>query len=84
VSPWSSLEKARDRFQGRVVLEVHDHPGKVFFGATEDDIRRGLRILIDQAVGHPMDLNISDIHSFNGQPELLTLWARIAQEEAVR
>ncbi len=84
VSPWSSIEKARDRFQGRVVLEVHDHPGKVFFGASEDDIRRGLRKLIEQADGHPMDFNISDIHSFDGRPELLTAWARIAQEEATR
>ena len=81
VSPWSSLERARDKFQGSVVLEVHDHPGKVFFGASKDETRKGLRDLIVQAAGHPMDLNISDIHSFDGKPELLTQWAQLAQEE---
>jgi hypothetical protein len=82
VSPWSSLPKAVETFRGGVVLEVHDHPGKVFFGETEDEIRAGIRRLVDQGEGHPMDLNISDIHSFNARPELLTLWARLAREEA--
>ncbi len=82
VSPWSSLPRAVEVFGGKVVLEVHDHPGKVFFGATKDEIRAGVRRLVKESQGHPMDLNISDIHSFGGRPELLTLWAQIAREEA--
>jgi hypothetical protein len=84
VSPWTSLPKAVETFRGRVVLEVHDHPGKVFFGMTPEEMRAGIRCLIAQGDGHPMDLNISDIHSFNGRPELLGLWARIAREEVER
>ncbi len=82
ISPWSSVAKARDVFQGKMVLEVHDHPGRVFFGATREEIRTNLRCLVQQAQGHPMDLNISDIHSFGGKPEMLSLWAEIAQDVA--
>lgn len=42
------------------------------------DIKR----LVDAAEGVPMDLNLSDIHSFNGNPELLTMWAEEAQKVA--
>lgn len=84
VSPWSSVPRARDVFRGNMVLEVHDHPGKVFFGATPDEIRSHLNDLVREAERHPMDVNISDIHSFNGRPELLTLWAQIAQEVALQ
>jgi hypothetical protein len=49
-----------------------------------DDIRREIRALIDAAEGVPMDLNLSDINSVNGQPEILTTWARIAQEKSHR
>jgi len=34
------------------------------------------------AAGAPLDLNLSDIHSLNGRPELLRLWAEQAQEVA--
>ena len=84
VSPWSSLEKACEQFQGKVVLEVHDHPGKVFFGSTADDTRARIRELLEIADGHPMDLNLSDIHSINGNPDLLKQWATIAREEVER
>jgi hypothetical protein len=30
----------------------------------------------------PLDLNLSDIHSVNGDPRLLTQWAEAAQEVA--
>jgi hypothetical protein len=82
VSPWSSVAAAVGKFRGRAVLEVHAHPGKVFFGGTADSIRAELRELIAQAEGVPIDLNLSDIHSVNNEPETLALWARIAQELA--
>jgi hypothetical protein len=84
VSPWSSVAAARDKFRGSVVLEVHAHPGRVFFTSTPDDMRKELRALIDAAEGVPMDLNLSDINSVNGNPETLVTWARIAQEESTR
>jgi len=80
VSPWSSVAVARRKFGGSVVCEVHSHPSEVFFGATRQDIRRKLRALVDAGEGMPMDLNLSDIHSVNGRPELLAVWAEEAQE----
>ncbi len=82
VSPWSSVEAAKKKFQGKVVLEVHAHPSKVFFGSTRDDMKSDIRRLATAAEGVPMDLNLSDIHSVNGKPELLTMWTEEAQEIA--
>jgi hypothetical protein len=82
VSPWSSVSRAVEALRGKAVMEVHAHPGKVFFGWGETEMRRNIRDLIDRSEGMPMDLNLSDIHSVNGNPGTLTLWARIAREEA--
>ena len=43
-------------------------------------MRRGLRRLVEAGEEMPMDLNLSDIHSVNGRPELLAMWAEEAQE----
>jgi hypothetical protein len=84
VSPWSSVEKAVEVLQGKVIMEVHSHPGKVFFGWNEDDMRKEIRGLIEKAQGHPMDLNLSDIHSVNGNPKTLGIWAKVARKECER
>lgn len=84
VSPWSSVPEAVRTFGGRVVLEVHAHPGEVFFGASRADLRRSLARLVAQAEGAPLDLNLSDIHSVNGQPGLLRTWAEEAREAGAR
>jgi hypothetical protein len=84
VSPWSSVPAARDRFRGSAILEVHAHPGKVFFTMSPDDMRRDVRSLLDATQGVPLDLNLSDINSINGNPATLTTWAAIAQEESTR
>jgi hypothetical protein len=84
VSPWSSVQLAAEHYRGAVVLEVHAHPGKVFFGATREDLRRELQGLVRAAAGHPMNLNLSDIHSLNGNPDTLRVWAEEAQRVAER
>ena len=38
VSPWSSVAAARGASDGRMVLEVHAHPGTVCFGASQQDL----------------------------------------------
>ncbi len=80
VSPWSSVQLAAAKYQGRVNLEVHAHPGRVFFGASPEDMRKELVGLVAPAKGHPMSLNLSDIHSLNGNPDTLRVWAEIAQD----
>jgi hypothetical protein len=82
VSPWSSVRAAAEHYRGAVVLEVHAHPGKVFFGADRGDMRAELRGLVAAARGHPMNLNLSDIHSVNGNPGTLRIWAEEAQRVA--
>lgn len=84
VSPWSSVACARAKTEGRVVLEVHAHPGKVLFGATPAEMRDELEGLVAAAEGAPLDLNLSDIHSLDGHPETLGVWARVAQDVAAR
>ena len=80
VSPWSSVERAVEVFKGSMVLEVHDHPGKTFLLKEKEDMKKPIQDLVERAGGHPMDLNLSDIHSFNNNPSLLTQWAECAQE----
>jgi hypothetical protein len=84
VSPWSSVAAAVRTFGSSVVLEVHAHPGEVFFGASRADMRRSLDRLVDEAEGARIDLNLSDIHSVNGRPELLGVWADEAREAGAR
>jgi hypothetical protein len=79
VSPWSSVAKAAATFADRVVLEVHAHPGRVFFGDTRADMRRSLDRLMAEADGARLDLNLSDIHSVNGRPEVMGIWAEEAR-----
>lgn len=80
VSPWSSVEKAVQTFADRVVLEVHAHPGTVFFGDSRADMRRSLERLLTEGDGARIDLNLSDIHNVNGRPEALKVWAEEARE----
>lgn len=82
VSPWSSVGLAAKKYRGSVVLEVHAHPGKVFFGATRDDMKKEVEDLVAAADGHPMSLNLSDIHSVGENPATLRVWAEAAQEIA--
>jgi uroporphyrinogen-III decarboxylase len=80
VSPWSSVRRAVEVFQGRVAMEVHAHPGNVFFAFTPEQMRQEIEGLVEGAQGMPMDLNLSDVHSLNGKPEILRTWTQIAQE----
>jgi hypothetical protein len=81
VSPWSSLHKAVEVFQGGAVMEVHAHPAKVLMGMSESEMRDDIRRLVSESEGCSMDLNLSDIHTVNNNPAQLAAWAKIAQEE---
>jgi len=80
VSPWSSVAAARRKFEGRVVMEVHAHPGNVCFVHTPEEMRAEIDTLIAQAESVPIDLNLSDIHSVDGKPDTLRIWAENAQD----
>ena len=80
VSPWSSVALAAEKYRNSVNLEVHAHPGKVMMGSTPEEMRQEVEGLVKGAGGHRMNLNLSDIHSVNGKPETLKIWAKIAQD----
>lgn len=78
VSPWSSVRKAVAKYQGSVVLEVHVHPTEVVFNASREEMQAEIARLVKEAEGHPMCLNLSDIHSLAGNPATLKYWAEAA------
>lgn len=80
ISPWSDVKSIREETKDAFVYEVHDHPGKVFFGMSKDDMKRSIKKLVDAAKGSIFDLNLSDIHNVNGNPNVLKEWAEAAQE----
>ncbi len=80
VSPWSSVKLAADKYKGSAVLEVHVHPTEVIFNASREEMTAEVDRLVKQAGGHPMCLNLSDVHSLAGNPATLKYWAQAAQE----
>ena len=80
ISPWSDIKAIREETEDAFVYEIHDHPGKVFFGMNKEDMKKSIKKLVDDAKGSIFDLNISDIHNLNGNPMLLRDWAEAAQE----
>ena len=84
VSPWSSVAQAVAKYRGSVVLEVHAHPTEVFFNYTPDQMRQEVERLLTAANGHPMCLNLSDIHNLGENPETMATWAKVAQDAAAK
>jgi hypothetical protein len=80
ISPWSDVRSIREETKDAFVYEVHDHPGKVFFGMNKDDMKKSIKKLVDAAKGSIFDLNLSDIHNINKNPKALVEWAEAAQE----
>jgi len=84
VSPWSSIELAAQKYQGRVVLEVHTNPTLIAFDASREEMGAALQARVDAADGHPMSLCLTDIHNLGHDLDSLRLWAEAAQEVACR
>ena len=80
VSPWSNTAAAAEAFKKNAVLEIHSHPGKVFFGFSKEDMMNEILAKIGPAKGLHFDINLSDIHSVNSDQLLLKKWAEAAKE----
>ena len=80
VSPWTSLESAVERLGDDFVLEVHMSHADVLYTLSQEQIRAKLREIMEIAGGCVFDINLGDIETVRGNPEVLTNWARIAQE----
>jgi hypothetical protein len=80
VSPWTSARLAAEKLGDRFVLECHVHPAETLMSPDPAYMRRSIREILDAAGDRIIDINLSDIHTVNGHPESLRLWAQIAQE----
>ena len=80
VSPWTDLETAVEQLRNDFVLEVHMSYADVLFALTGAQIRERLDEIMKIAGGCVIDINLGDIETVKGKPDVLTNWARIAQE----
>ena len=80
VSPWTNLERAVERLGDNFVLEVHMSHADVLYTLSHEQIRAKLREIMDIAGRCVIDINLGDIETVRGNPDVLTNWARIAQE----
>ena len=72
----TAVEQLGDDF----VLEVHMSYADVLYGLTPAQIRDKLREIMTIAGDCVIDINLGDIETVRGNPDVLTNWARIAQE----
>lgn len=84
ISPWTDLESAVDQLGLDFVLETHGHPAEVVMVNTPEQMRASLERIVSIAGDSVTDINLSDIETVNGDPSVLTTWARIAQEVTSR
>jgi hypothetical protein len=80
VSPWTDLETAVERLGKEYVLEVHMSYADVLCVLTPEQIRAKLKEIMRIAGDCVIDINLGDIETVKGNPNVLTNWARIAQE----
>jgi len=80
VSPWTDLETAVEQLGKDFVLEVHMAYADVLYVLTPEQIRDRLREIMNIAGDCIIDINMGDIETVKGNPDVLTNWARIAQE----
>jgi hypothetical protein len=80
VSPWTDLESAVEQLGNDFVLELHMSYADVLYVMTPDQIRQRLTEMLEVAGACIVDINMGDIETVEGNPDVLTNWARIAQE----
>jgi hypothetical protein len=80
VSPWTDLETAVEQLGKDLVLEVHMAYADVLYVLTPEQIRDRLQEIMNIAGDCVIDINMGDIETVKGNPDVLTNWARVAQE----
>jgi hypothetical protein len=75
---------AAEQLQRDFVLETHAHPGDTLLVHSEAQMREALERIMSAAGDCVLDINLSDIHTVNGNPAVLATWARAAQEVTER
>lgn len=81
ISPWTNLKVAAEELERDFVMEVVGHPDTLHV-QTEQEMRDWLVETMEVAGDNILDLNLGEIETTFGNPEVLTTWAGIAQEVA--
>lgn len=84
VSAWTDLETAVEQLGREFVLEVHMAYGDVLYSTGDEQIRKKLEHIMKIAGDCIIDINLGDIETVKGSPDILANWARIAQEVTAR
>ena len=79
ISPWTNLEVAAEQLQRDFVLEVVPHPDTLY-AQTPEQMRSAVERIMDVAGDLIIDIVLGEIETTMNNPEVLTTWARIAQE----
>jgi hypothetical protein len=79
VGAWTDLAACVQKFERRVVLEVQVHPGDTLLVHDLADMRKTLERIVSLAGECIFDINLSDVETVNGNPQVLGEWARLAQ-----
>lgn len=83
ISPWCSIEKARENGADAYVLSIKPSPALLAGdGWHPDQVRTELKNLLSQARGCSIEIIMKDISTVRYQPQRLWEWARIASETA--
>ena len=80
VGAWTDLAACVRKFERRVVLEVQVHPGETLLVHGPAEMRKALEGIVAIAGDCIFDINLSDVETVNGNPNILGEWARLAQE----
>ena len=80
VGAWTDLAACVRTFERRVVLEVQVHPGETLLVHDPAEMRKALEGIVSVAGDCIFDINLSDVETVNGNPNVLGEWARLAQE----
>jgi hypothetical protein len=81
ISPWTNLKTAAEELERDFVMEVVAHPDTLHV-QSDQEMRDWLTETMGIAGDNIFDLNLGEIETTFGNPQVLTRWTEIAQEVA--
>jgi hypothetical protein len=85
VSPWADVETMAEQLGSEYIFSYKPPPAELALPTIDEDrIRRQLRRVLDITRECRVEVIMKDNHTIGNNPENITRWCRIAQEEAER
>jgi len=83
VSPWADFEKMADYLGADYIYSLKPAPADLALPKIDEDrIRKDLRKVLQITKGCRVEVIMKDNHTIGNNPENVTRWCKIAQEEA--